>query len=61
MTAEEQKQRRDYAIVAFNITMMVCMGVLLGLVKMKGIVTPILIAVPLAALAAGVTWKLKSR
>jgi hypothetical protein len=60
MTAEELKDRQNYAIVTFNITVMVMMGLLwygLG----RGMLFSAMIALPLAAAAAGVVWKMKSR
>jgi hypothetical protein len=59
LTDEQQKERRNVAIVAFNITSMVCMGALyygLG----RGVLLSVAITLPLALLAAGVAWKVKS-
>lgn len=60
LSPEEQKQRRDLAIVTFNLTVMAMMGLLwqgLG----KGVFASAMIAMPVAAMAAGVVWKMKSR
>jgi hypothetical protein len=60
LTPEEQKARRDLAIVTFNITVMVMMGVLWKFLE-KSFVTSAMIAMPAAAIAAAVAWKVKSR
>ena len=60
MSDEEKKDRQNYAIVTFNLAFMACMGLLyyaLGL----GVWLSLGIAFPLAAVAAGVLWKVKSR
>jgi hypothetical protein len=60
MTPEEQKERQNYAIVTFNITVMVCMGALVyGLGW--GFLVSASLGIPMAAIAAGVAWKVKSR
>ncbi len=60
LTDAEKKDRQSYAFVAFNITVMAVMGLLsygLG----RGWAFSAAIAIPLAAAAATVTWKMKSR
>ncbi len=60
MTPEEQKQRRDYAMVAFFGGNIVLMNLLYyGL--HRGFFFSALLTLPTAAIAAGVTWKMKSR
>lgn len=56
----EKKERRDYALVGFNITVMVLMGVLWQYLG-RGFFSSALIALPLAAAVAGIVWKVKSR
>ena len=59
MTDQEKTDRRNYAVVSFNIAFMACMGLLyygLG----RGVMLSLLIAFPLAAAAAGIIWKVKS-
>jgi hypothetical protein len=59
MTDDEIKQRRDYAIVTFNITGMAMVGLLYyGL--SWGYLSTALVGVPVAAVAAGITWKIRS-
>ena len=60
MTPEEQKERQNYAIVAFNITVMAMMGLMVYVLH-QGMVVSAMIALPSAAAAAGVMWKIKSR
>jgi hypothetical protein len=60
LTAEEKKARRDLAIVTFNLTVMVMMGVLWKFLE-KGFGTSAMIAMPAAAIAAAIAWKVKSR
>jgi hypothetical protein len=60
MTDEEKKQRRDIAIVTFNIAVMATMGALYyGL--SWGVFGAAMIAVPVGAIAAGIAFKTKSR
>lgn len=59
LSPEEQKERRDYAIVAFNLTVMILMGILWQALG-RGFWFSAMIAVPVALLAAGITWKVKS-
>jgi hypothetical protein len=60
MTDDERKQRRDYAIVTFNIVFMATMGALYyGL--SWGFMKAAMIAVPAAAVAAGIMLKVRSR
>jgi hypothetical protein len=56
----EKKERRDYALVGFNITVMVLMGILWQYLG-RGFFSSALIALPVAAAAAGIVWKVKSR
>jgi hypothetical protein len=60
MTPEEQKDRQNYAIVTFNLTVMALMG-LLWYGMGRGMLFSAAIALPLAAAAASVVWKMKSR
>jgi hypothetical protein len=60
MTPEEQTERRNFAIVGFNITVMVLMGALWYGLEW-GMLLSIAVALPLAAAAAGIVWKMKSR
>lgn len=60
MSAEEIKGRRDMAIVSFNLTVMIMMGVLWKFLE-KGFWTSAMIAMPAAAIAAAIAWKVKSR
>ena len=60
MTPEEKKQRRDYALVAFSTSMIVLVNAMywgLG----RGVFFSVMVALPLAAAAAGITWKVRSR
>ena len=59
LSPEEQKQRRDYAIVAFNLTVMILMGIMWQALG-RGFWASAMIAMPTAAVAAGITWKMKS-
>jgi hypothetical protein len=60
LTPEEKKAARDMAIVTFNLTVMVMMGVLWKFLE-KGFLVSALIAMPAAAIAAFIAWKVKSR
>ena len=60
LTPEEMKERRDYSLVAFNLSVMILMGILWQFLG-KGFWASAMVALPVAAVAAGVTWKLKSR
>ncbi|HEX3726477.1 MAG TPA: hypothetical protein VHV08_09555 [Pirellulales bacterium] len=60
MTPEEIKQRRDYAIVTFNLAVMGGMGILYEVLSWTFIKSA-LIVFPLAAIAAGMVWKTRSR
>jgi hypothetical protein len=60
LTPEEQKQRRDLAIVTFNLGVMITMGVLWQGMSW-GFMKAAMVALPVAAVAAGVMWKMKSR
>lgn len=60
MTDEDKKERQNYTIVTFNLAFMGCMGALyygLG----RGATFSLMIAFPLAAVAAGVMWKVRTR
>jgi type II secretion system (T2SS) protein E len=59
LSPEDQKQRRDYAIVAFNLTVMILMGIMWQALG-RGFWASAVIALPIAAVAAGITWKVKS-
>jgi len=60
LTPEELQERKNYAIVTFNLTVMGCMGALVyGLGW--GVLVSATLALPLAAIAAGIVWKSKSR
>ncbi|MGD9722041.1 MAG: hypothetical protein AB7O59_09985 [Pirellulales bacterium] len=60
LTDEQKKERQNLAIVAFNMTVMLGMGGLtLGMGR--GWLFSAAVVMPLAAIVAGVIWKLKSR
>jgi len=61
LSEEEQKQRRDMAIVTFNITVMVMMGLGYYVLFKHAIFMSAMLAFPVAAVAAFVMWKVKSR
>jgi hypothetical protein len=60
MTPEEQTERRNLALVSFNITVMVVMGALWYGLEW-GMLISIVIALTVGAAVAGVVWKVKSR
>jgi len=59
MTPEDKKARRDLAIVTFNLTVMLMMGVFWQFLGW-GMGASIMMTLPVAAIAAGVVWKVKS-
>ncbi len=60
LAPEEKKQRRDLTLVTFNITVMVLMGIMWQFLG-RGFWASAMITVPVAAAAAGIMWKVKSR
>ena len=60
LTDEEKKERRDYAIMAMGITSIVLMNAMYWGLH-RGFLFSAVIVLPIAAIAAGVTWKMKSR
>ena len=60
MTAEEKKQRAMAALTASGMTSIVLMNAMYWILH-RGFLFSAAIVVPIAAIAAGVTWKVKSR
>jgi hypothetical protein len=60
LTAEEQKQRREYAMLAFGGTVIVLVNAMYWGLS-RGFFFSALVAIPIAAVVAGITWKMKSR
>ena len=59
LSPEEKKERQEYAMLAFGGTVIVLVNAMywgLG----QGFVASAMIALPVAAVAAGITWKMKS-
>ncbi len=60
MTPEEMKQRRDVALMASGLTVIVLMNAMYWVLH-RGFLFSAMIVVPIAAIAGFVAWKMKSR
>ena len=60
LTDEEKKQRRDVTLMAAGLTVIVLMNAMYWGLH-RGFLFSAMIVLPIAAAAAGIAWKVKSR
>ena len=61
LTPEEQKQRKDYTMVAFFGSNIVLMNLMYYFVLHRAFWFSLAVTLPVGAIIAGITWKMKSR